>query len=193
MAQKYSLKRTVAPAVEPVSLSEARDQLRISTNDDDTILAANIVAARQAVERDTRRALITQTWRLKLDEFPKKAIRLPYSPLQSVTSITYVPDGGGTTTWSASEYDVFTDDEPGLICPVFGDDWPEIRLEKRGITVTYVAGYGDSATDVPAELRQAVLLQVEMLYDGRPMFGTTSPIVEAYRSIVQAATVSEYP
>ena len=193
MAAKYSLKRTVAPAVEPVSLSEVRDQLRVTSNDDDTILAANIVAARQAVERDTRRALITQTWRLKLDTFPKKAIRLPFSPLQSVTSVTYTPDGGGTTTWSASEYNVYADDEPALICPVFGDDWPEIRLEKRGIAVTYVAGYGSAATDVPAELRQAVLLQVEMLYDGLPMVGTVSPILEAYRAIVRAATVSEYP
>ena len=88
---------------------------------------------------------------------------------------------------------MYADAEPALICPVFGDDWPEIRLEKRGIAVTYVAGYGNAATDVPAELRQAVLLQVEMLYDGLPMVGAVSPILEAYRAIVRAATVSEYP
>jgi uncharacterized phiE125 gp8 family phage protein len=60
------------PASEPVSLAEAKLHLRVETGmtDDDTLISALIVAARQVVETITRRALITQVWKLVLDQFP---------------------------------------------------------------------------------------------------------------------------
>lgn len=63
---------TSPPAVEPVSLDEAKLQCRIDSDlyDDDDLVSALITAARQYVEEVCGRALITQTWRLALPGFP---------------------------------------------------------------------------------------------------------------------------
>ncbi len=53
-----------APAVEPVSLAEAKAFLRVEHNDDDGVIEALALASRIHVESRTRRALISQSWRL---------------------------------------------------------------------------------------------------------------------------------
>lgn len=45
-----------APAIEPITLAEAKLFLRIEHDDEDTAIAALIAAARQHVEMATRRA-----------------------------------------------------------------------------------------------------------------------------------------
>ena len=69
---------TSAPATEPVSLAEAKLHLRVETvmTDDDTLIQALITAARQTAESITRRAFITQSWKLVLDQFPAPGINV---------------------------------------------------------------------------------------------------------------------
>ena len=70
------------PALEPVSLAEAKAHLRIDGDDDDALVTAAIVAARVHVEAATRRALIEQGWRVYLDAWPRKRIvPIPIAPL----------------------------------------------------------------------------------------------------------------
>jgi len=185
---KYSLKRTSDPAVEPVTVAEAKKHLRLTLNDDDSLIANAITAARQAVERDTGKSLITQTWRLKMDMWPTNGITLFHGPVQSVTSVTYVNDAGSSTTWNSSEYDVLSDGIPGHIHPAWNYDWPEVRGDYKGISVVYVTGYGDTGSSVPYELRQAVLLRLEMFYDGE-----NQQLVDAYHRIVNGASDGVYP
>lgn len=67
-----------APGSEPITLAEAKLHLRVETamTDDDTLISALIVSARQAAETITRRALITQTWKLALDQFPAPGVNI---------------------------------------------------------------------------------------------------------------------
>lgn len=76
-----------APAAEPLSLAEAKNFLRVDVDDDDDLIAALIASARLHVEAETRRALITQTWRLVRDEWPAdgRFAVLP-APLRSVSA-----------------------------------------------------------------------------------------------------------
>jgi len=73
-----------APAIEPLSLAEAKAFLRVETSDDDDVIGALIAGARIHVEAQTRRALITQSWRLAIDAWPDdgRLIVLP-APLQT--------------------------------------------------------------------------------------------------------------
>ena len=50
------------PAIEPWSVAEAKSFLRAENDDDDTVIASLIAAARSHVEAMTRCALIAQTW-----------------------------------------------------------------------------------------------------------------------------------
>jgi len=59
------------PAAEPVTLADAKAWLRVEHDDDDDVIAALIAGARSHVEAQTRRALITQSWRLVLDRWPR--------------------------------------------------------------------------------------------------------------------------
>lgn len=169
------------PAVEPVTLAEAKAHCRISIDDDDDLVDGLIVAARQMVEGELRRALISQRWELTLDGFPAAdhwmlwraspglrddSIRLPMPALLSVESITYVDTDGTTQTLDEADYQVITG-TPGAIHPAYGTCWPSTRCQPEAVTVSFTAGYGDSADDVPRCVRQALLLYVGHLYEHR--------------------------
>lgn len=168
-----------APAVEPVTTTEAKSQLRVDFADDDTLIAALITAARQVVENITRRALVTQTWDLWLNKFPgERFIELPLPPLQSVTSITYYDDDDVVATFASTSYYVDTKREPGRV--VLRDDasWPSDSLRgANGVAVRFVAGYG-LAVAVPQAIKQATLLLVGHLYEHRESVSDERQLLE---------------
>lgn len=76
-----------APAAEPLTLDEARAFLRVEHHDDDAVIAALIAGARLHIEAQTRRALITQSWRLVADCWPQDGrIQVMPGPLQVLTA-----------------------------------------------------------------------------------------------------------
>ena len=163
------------PTVEPVTLAEARTHLRITSSDLDAQIAAQIIAARMHVENTTRRALLNQTVDFTWDyDWPQDAsgavLVIPLQPLVSVTSLTYVPDGGGTASLTpTTHYQVVTNDEFSRIVPAYDYTWPAVRCQPNAITVRAVVGYGATASSVPEPLRQAILLHVELLHDRDPL------------------------
>jgi uncharacterized phiE125 gp8 family phage protein len=148
-----------APAAEPVTLAEVKSQRNITGNDHNAELTRLISAARQYVENYTGRALITQTWDLFLDKFEKK-IELPFPVLQSVTTVKYTDTGGVQQTLSNTLYTVVTNSEPGYIVPAYLEDWPDVREVPDAVEIQFVAGYGAASTDIPQDLRHAVLLLI---------------------------------
>lgn len=155
------LVRTVAPATEPVSLTEAKAQCRIDGTAENDLLTALIAAARTHLEEITWRALITQTWRLTLRGFPtcNAPIYLPRPPLIAVSSITYVDTAGTTQTLASGDYTVDAAAEPGTIEPAWGLSWPLTRDQPAAVTITYTAGFGNAAA-VPSDLVHALKLLI---------------------------------
>lgn len=66
----------VGPAVEPLDVATVRNHRRILDTADDDDIIAMIADARQAAETICRRALVTQQWKLVLDEFPKPSMNI---------------------------------------------------------------------------------------------------------------------
>lgn len=83
----------IQPAVEPISLAEAKDHLRVDGTDEDTLIALLITAARSHIEDYTRRALITQTVRLTLD-FLNGIMYLPRGRTLGIDAFYYIGDNG---------------------------------------------------------------------------------------------------
>lgn len=160
---------TSAPAVEPISTAEAKLFLRVDHTTDDTLIASLIKAARRSCELFQNRVYITQTWKLYLDEFPEKEIRLPFSPVQSVSSVTYVDADGDTQTLSASTYQVDAKGvKPSIYLAPDTLTWPTTQTDKiNAVTVTFVAGYGAAGSDVPEHIRAAIQLVLGDLYQNR--------------------------
>ncbi len=153
------LTRTVDPAIEPVTLAEVKDHLRIDDTADDAVLTILIQAARENVEHQQKRQLITATYEYTLDGFPAGDIVLPMPPLISVASISYEDTAGDTQTWAAANYQVDITGERGTVSVEPTESYPSTEADrKNAITITYDAGYGAAASDVPETTRLAIMM-----------------------------------
>lgn len=157
-----SLKLITAQTHEPVTLTEVKDHLRVDTTDDDALISALIVAARQWAEEYTGRQFMAATWDWMLDALGG-TLYAPMPPLQSVTSIKYLDTTGVEQTLASSTYRVDAVSEPGRIALDYGQVWPSTYPVVNAVTVRFVAGY----TTVPEPIRQAVLILVGELYEQR--------------------------
>lgn len=173
-----SLALVTTPSVEPVTLAEVKQHLRVDTTDEDTLIATLITAAVDYVSGRngyTGRVLVQQTWDYYLDAFPSGAIEIPLPPVQSVTSITYKDRDGASQTLATSVYSANTTREPAQIVLKQDQAWPETYQSWDAVKIRFVAGYvptsADSPTDfasgVPAAIKAAILLTVADLYENR--------------------------
>lgn len=180
-----TLKLITAPAAEPVTLTEARLHLRQdATTADDDLITALIVAARQRVELEINRSLISTTWEWWVDAFPeyyrpyvyrpgkarhREEIYLPNPPLASVTSLTYVDLNGDTQTLSTSDYQVcgIATQGAGYVVPAYGKSWPIAQCQPESVKIRYVAGYGATAASVRESTKAAIKLLIGHFYENR--------------------------
>lgn len=152
------------PALEPVSLTEAKAQLRVGESSDDGLITSLIVVARQVAEQLLGRALLTQTLKWQMDATPPRVFRLPRAPVQSVSYIRVYDEADTASTISTSLYQLLPEGRVGLRSSA---SWPVAGRSLAGFEVQYVAGYGSSVSDVPAPIRQGVLAHAAHLYHHR--------------------------
>lgn len=171
------------PAVEPVTLTDAKLHLKVDTTDDDALITALIAAARARAEWHTGRAFITQSWKLWLDAWPgalscddvpprlsataAKAIEIPLPPLQSVSSITAYAMDDSATVMSSTLYQVDSASAPARVALKIGVAPPVNLRAMNAIAIAFTTGYGDAASDVPDAIRRAILMIVADLYANR--------------------------
>jgi uncharacterized phiE125 gp8 family phage protein len=156
------------PAGEPLTLAESKAYLRLDDEAEDTLVTTLITAARLHVEGVTGRALMAQSWRLVLDQWPEsRVVNLPVAPLVSLTSITaYDADGTGHDIALAQFLPETAAAPARLMLPSLVAGMPALR-ERMGIEIDYVAGFGSEAEDVPADIRQALLRLVAYWFEHR--------------------------
>ena len=141
-----SYKITVQATTEPVTLAEAKAQLRVDHTDEDTLINQYIKAARQHAERFTGLSLAAQTVQLVYTG-SDLTIELPLSPVASIASVT-----DGT---NALEY---TSDL--LAIPA--------TVTLTTVPVGMVASYVTSPL-VEADIKLAMMLLIHAMYDNRGM------------------------
>lgn len=159
------------PALEPVSLADVKAHLRVDGGDEDALLTAAIVSARVHVESATRRVLIEQGWRIYYDAWPRRRIvRLPVAPLMSVDAVTIYDAAGDPQVVDAEDYEADVAASPARLVLAANAPTPVGRAV-NGIEIDVTAGYGATSVDVPAALRQAVLMLVAHWYEHRGAVG----------------------
>lgn len=187
MFPRSSLTLVTAPALEPVTLQEAKNHARIDTADDDALLNDLIAAARLNAEEYLRRSLVTQSWRLTLDPCSggnepwwdgvregassslfgglPDAVSLPKGPVQTVTSVTTTGSTGTSSTFASTNY--YLDTAGGRLVLYPTAAWPSDLRSAACCAILFAAGYGDKASDVPQPIRTAILMHVARMYDER--------------------------
>jgi uncharacterized phiE125 gp8 family phage protein len=166
---------TVAPAVEPLLLEMVKAQAKIDSADEDALLGAYIVAARQAVENYLHRALITQTWQYTFDGFDALQDK-HFAPFQSVTSITYLDINGAVQTLASNQYRTVID--RGLIEQEYAVTWPPTRPVSAAVTVTLVMGFGATWNTIPETIRIAMLMMINHWFENRVPYSVGQNLIE---------------
>lgn len=137
---------TVPADAEPVSVSWAKNHLRLVISDDDDMIRHQyLMAAREQVQSDTGRLFVTQTRTLYLDDF-QNVIHIPYSPVRSLVSIKYLDQSQVEQTLALSN--VVTDASGEFFRITLADDalWPIVDDVPGAVRVQYRAGYAAKFT-----------------------------------------------
>lgn len=164
-----TLIRTVDPAVEPVTLAEAKAHLRIEQSGEDELITGLIAAARQEVERQTGQAMIDQDWRLVLDRWPEDpVVSLDRHPVRGVLSVTIYGADGGASVLPPADYQLDPVSRPARLALL---QRPRPGLAMNGIEIDFRTGYGATGVEVPDLLRRAVLMLVGHWYEFRGAYG----------------------
>lgn len=157
--------------MEPVSVPEIQANAYIVSNDDNDFIRDQLIPqARRMVEVLAGRSLITQTRKQTYDFLPAAPLYLRFSPVQSVSTFTYVDTSGVTTTLATTEYDVDTLSIPGRIEEAYNKTWPASRHTTNAVNVTYLAGYGTTPSSVPIIYRRAIIILATHWYQNRTAF-----------------------
>lgn len=162
------IKVITPPTEEPITLEEAKANLRAIGADEDADISRMIRAARQMAEERLNRALMPQVLAFGADGFCG-ALRVPRPPMRQLDSITYIDSDGTPQPLADYLVDGFAD--PPLISAAPGAAWPTTRAQAGAVVVQYQAGYDDAAS-VPEPIRQWMLLAINAFYEHRSAVAT---------------------
>lgn len=192
-----STKLITAPVNPAVSLSDAKDFLRVTTSDDDALITSLILAATKMVENYLNRFLITQTHDVFYDFIPQRTVdsrdgkgsepwwdgtregpvsifqarsdflQLPYGPVQSVTTFKTYNISNVVSTFDSSNYHLDNASDSARIALNDTSEWPSDLRARNAIEIRVVYGYGDDADDIPSDIVTAIKLILTPLYESR--------------------------
>jgi hypothetical protein len=211
------LKLKTGPAEDPVTITEAKDYLRVDGNLEDSRILTMIKAATTRLEQHIDQKFISQVWYQYMDRFPMSSkndwwdgvremaiselytpatsIDLMIGPAISVVAFNTYADDGIAQLFPASSYVVDNSGTYGRIALKLGGVWPTTILRKvNGIEIEFQVGIASNAASVPYDLKQSVLEYVAMLYENRgdekPAIPVTAlAILEPYKHFKAGFTV----
>jgi uncharacterized phiE125 gp8 family phage protein len=168
--------RTVAPAVPVLTVQEVYDHLRIDESPEEKSYIEGLIATAtdhiEGVGGIIGKALITQTWKVLADTWPECLFPLPLAPVQSITSIKYWDAQGAQQTLAASGYwSLYSNETDPYVGWQSGVSLPGVYTRADAIEIVFVAGYGDTADDVPAGIKHAMKLLIGQWYESREATG----------------------
>lgn len=186
-------KVTSEPSIEPVTLAQVKEHLRITASNEDDLITEYIIAARQLAEDVTGRKFITQTLTGYLDNLGtglvqgnwwsgtrtgtyfshimnnKAFMELDWTPCSSITSIYTIDDDATETLYASTNYylENYDNDMHARVHLIENASYPTSMRSENAVKITYVAGYGATAASVPSKLRHAIKMMAAELYNKR--------------------------
>jgi len=169
------------PPTSPLAPEEIAAACRLSTQEagaQQPYLDILIAGAVRQCETFTGYALIERELELWLESwwepgvFRAGRLRLPRPVVSEIASIEYLDSAGDLQTWSeVTGWDsVLPGGQLAARAEVFlrdGQCYPVARCQPKSIVVTYTAGFGVEASDIPAGLKEGLLIWLAEAYERR--------------------------
>lgn len=189
--------------VAALPVAEFREHLRLGTGfaEDglqDTVLESFLRAAMSAVEARTGKVLLSRAFFWTLEAWRSaQAQTLPVAPVTELTEVTLTNRAGEEVMVASSSYRLVADTQAPQMRSTSAC-LPQIP-EGGTATVRFEAGFGAVWTDVPVDLRQAMLMLAAHYYEyrhdtalqgGCMPFGVSS-LIERYRPVRLGAVAGQ--
>lgn len=155
-----------------VSLSNAKEHLRIGHTDDDAYITRLTKAAQLVCEKLTGSVFTDASYTLQCDNWEQTKEIPEISSVHSITHIKYMDDQtpSAQQTWSNTNYYLVNYSQRSRIALVDGSDYPDLRDGIGNIDVTFAAkpvwNLG-TTTDLSEIATQAVLITLADMYENR--------------------------
>lgn len=160
------LRIVTPPAGDPITLAEAKAQLRVTDTSNDLLIAGLIPAATKFCQSLVQRVFVVQTLEWVLPCW-RGCLEIPIAPVlaDQVASIKYVAwSTQAQATLDPADYVVQTRGDSVHIVPKFGAHWPLVFTRSpEPVVVRFDAGYENPA-DLPGNVKAAILLMLRHLY-----------------------------
>jgi uncharacterized phiE125 gp8 family phage protein len=153
------------PATEPLSYSDVKAYLRLNDDSEEAFVTNLITVARQIVEGQIWRPLISQTWAMQFDysEIGTNIYNINKAPLLSVTDVKYYDEDNTLQTLAASQYEVDIYGSPARFRLI---NVPKLKDRMNAMQLNFTCGYTNAAA-VPSPIKQAMYLIIGHLYENR--------------------------
>lgn len=176
---RYSIRVTDPATIEVISLEAAKEHLRVDDDSEDELIAAMLLAAIEAVERQTSYLLTDREMEIAWPEFPSfpELLTIPREPVTEIDRLVY--NDANDVEVEIIDYR-WSESAPDQVLPAFRQPWPIASGEAGSVRLTFRAGHDDAGL-IPPALIAAVKLLLGHLYANREAVS------------VGAAAVTEYP
>lgn len=160
----YEIK--VTDGAEPISLETAKDWLRVTTEDDDTIITDLIKAARHRIEAYSLKSMVSKS--IVLTGYIETSFNMPYAPVSAISAVKalqgQIVDTGANDwqTLDADEYQVIGYNEKQFR-PQFSGVYEityttsanadaRLKTDLKRVLLWLYENRGDDTDEMPAEL-----------------------------------------
>jgi uncharacterized phiE125 gp8 family phage protein len=154
---------TISPTKLPVSIEQARANMRIDGDYMDQFLELWLKGIAASTEHEIGQCLMRQTWEVRLDAFPD-SIGLPH-PVLNVVSVEYLDVDGIKRTLAPAAWKLVAERYKSSLAPARGMNWPATLIESHAVVVTVECGYGDTPEKVPANVQLYLLAKLVDQFD----------------------------
>ena len=172
MRQDFFLE-VITPPLIAIPLVDVKEHLKISHSLDDAVITSMIESATQMAENFTNTSFMKRVYEITIDlnnpNFMNNGneIALPRNPIDGINYVKLVISSGEEEFIPASSYRISANREKVEFKTnmVFANR--SVNNFGNRVKIEYIAGKLQDAKNMPTDVRQAILLLVTDLYEGR--------------------------
>jgi len=152
-----------------VPLATLKAHCYVVGTQDDALITEYAASATDLAQNFTGRFFLQTVAEYRMDGFPNaNSFYIPRPPLISVDKIEYYDVDGVLQEFDLNKLYIVKEERIGRVVLKSGESWEKTESGRpNSVIVTFKSGYGNTSTDVPSDIRNAIRLMVASSFENR--------------------------